>query len=65
MVAAQRNGEFVADLAAKGSRLCKFEVMGVTGGALANQAGLSSDKREVRLVSLADCFAQRRHPARL
>jgi H-NS histone family len=51
MVAA---GVFVTDLAANGSRVCKFEVMGVTWRALTSQAGLRCDKREVRFILDAD-----------
>ena len=59
MLTAERHGKFVADLAPERSRLGKFEMMGIAGRALADQAGLRCDKREMGLVALAAGFEQR------
>src|SRR5260370_41790175 len=51
MVAAERHGEFVANLATEGSRLREFQMMGIARRALTDQAGLRADEREVGRVA--------------
>jgi hypothetical protein len=53
MRAAQRDGELVADLAAQGSRLREFQMVGIARGLLADEAGLVTDKQQVGLAALA------------
>jgi hypothetical protein len=62
VVAAQRHGELVADLASERSRLREFQVVGITWNATADQAGLRCDEREVGLVAAAGLFAQWSYP---
>src|SRR3982074_3368073 len=50
MVAAERHGEFVADLATEGSGLREFQMMGIARRALTDQAGLRGDECEVGAV---------------
>jgi hypothetical protein len=47
MTAAERNSEFITDLAAQGSALSKAQVMGIAGLPAADQAGLLGDMPEV------------------
>ena len=61
VVAAERHGEFVANLASQGSRLREFQVMGIAWRALADQAGLRADECEVGLVAVSRRPAQRGH----
>ena len=53
VAAAQRNGELIADLAAKGAVLGKAQVMGITGRAVADQARLLGHEPNVLLVANA------------
>ena len=62
VVTAQRHRKFVADLASKGSRLSEFQMVGIAGRALADQAGLRAYKCQVGLVAASDLLAQRRRP---
>src|SRR5438552_32019 len=62
VLAAERNGELVADLAAKGSWLRELQVVGIARGALADQAGLCRDECQMGLVSPSPLLAQRRDP---
>jgi len=52
--AAERDGEFVADLSPQGLWPGNLEMMRVTRRGLANQARLRGNESEVRLASLAD-----------
>ena len=61
VLAAERHGEFVADLAAERPGLGKFQVMGVAGTALADETGLRADKDEMDLVASTALFADRRN----
>jgi hypothetical protein len=58
MKAADGNGVFVADFAARGGRLRKFDVMGITGRSAAYEAGLLRDKSEVCPISFAHRFGK-------
>jgi hypothetical protein len=51
MGAAQRNGVFVADLAAHGPRLGKAQMIRIVGPPLAEQARLRRDKSEMIFVA--------------
>ena len=56
MGAAKRNGEFIANFAAKCGRLRKSQVVGIAGLTAANNARLGRDKRAVLLVTMAERF---------
>ena len=58
MVTAERHREFVADLASEGSGLGEFQMMGIARRALADQAGLRGDERQMGLVAPSHRFAQ-------
>ncbi len=51
VAAAQRDGELVADLAAKCPRLRDAQVMGIAGLAAADQARLAGDKPQMVLIA--------------
>ena len=57
VVSTQWHGEFVAHLASECSGLCKFEMMRIARRALADQARLRRDEREMDLVSPPHRFA--------
>src|SRR5260370_21554253 len=61
MVAAERHGEFVANLATEGSGLREFQMMGIARRALTDQAGLRGDECEVGRVAASHRLAQRGH----
>ena len=61
--AADRNGEFIADLAAERAKLGKAQMMGVGRRATAQQAGLAADELAVVLVAQADCLGRQRAAA--
>jgi hypothetical protein len=50
MCATKRNGEFVADLLSKSTRLCKTQMVRVARLAAADEAGLPGHKAQVLLV---------------
>ena len=54
--ATQRHRELVADLASQRFRLGEFQMMGIAGRSLADEAWLCGDENEMRLVSSADWF---------
>ena len=58
MQAAERNREFVADLAPEGEPLGEAHVVRLGGLAPANQAGSGSDVFEVLLVAKASGFPE-------
>ena len=60
VLTAQRYGKFIADLASKRSGLREFEMVGIAGRALTDEAGLRCDKHEMRLVTLPDGLSERR-----
>jgi hypothetical protein len=64
VLAAERHGEFVADLAAERSGLRKFQVMGVARTALADETRLRSDEGEMGLVPSTPLFTDRRNRPR-
>src|SRR5262245_32410161 len=53
MPSTQRDHEFIADLAAKGTGLGKSEVVGIRGFAAAQQARLVSDVAQMLTVAMA------------
>jgi hypothetical protein len=55
---AQRDGKFVADLAAQGAGLSEAEMVRVGRFAAADNAGLSHDEPQVRLIAVASRFAE-------
>jgi hypothetical protein len=59
MASAERHGEFIADPAAEGARLCKPQVMSIRGPPPADQARLRRHKPEMRTVAVATRFVQR------
>ena len=59
MIPAQWHGEFIADLAPECSGLGELKMMRIARRALADQAGLRCDKREMGLVALAAGLRQR------
>jgi hypothetical protein len=61
MVAAERHGEFVANLATERSGLCEFQMMGIARRALTDQAGLRGDECEVGRDAASHRLAQRGH----
>ena len=61
VLAAERHGEFVADLAAERPGLGKFQVMGVARAALADETRLRADKGEMGLVASTALFTDRRN----
>ena len=48
---AEGYGELIANLPAQGSRLRKFQVMGIGGALLTDQAGLFTNKEQMALAS--------------
>src|SRR5665213_1378491 len=60
MFAAKRYSEFITDFSAERARLRKFQMMGITRRATADQARLCADKGKVGLVSSPHRFAKRR-----
>ena len=61
VLAAERHGEFVADLAAEGSGLREFEMMGIARRTLTDEAWLRCNEDQVGLVANSDRLAQRRN----
>ena len=55
---AQRNGEFIADLARERSALCEAEVMGIRRSPAADQTGVSGNELDVIAVSKPSRFGQ-------
>ncbi len=61
MQAAERDGEFVADLAAERADLSEAEAVRVARLSLANEAGPRSDELDVGLVAVAARLHARGH----
>src|ERR1700730_18953902 len=61
VLAAERHGEFVADLASQGSGLREFEMMGIARRTLTDEAGLRCNEDQVGLVANSARLAQRRN----
>jgi hypothetical protein len=59
VVAAERHGEFVANLASEGSGLREFQMMGIAGRALTDQARLRCDKSQMDPVAASHRPGQR------
>jgi hypothetical protein len=54
VVTAERHGEFIADLAPQGIGLGEFQMMGIAGRSLADQARLFRNECQMGLVAPAD-----------
>jgi hypothetical protein len=63
MTTAERDRELIADLTAKGRRLCKTEVMCIDGTLAANQAWLL--RRRFHMLPVANSTGHRQHKDRL
>ena len=61
MTAAERNGEFIADLAAECLALHKSGVMGICRPSAANQAGMLGDKSDMIPITDPTGFRHRQH----
>ena len=62
MLAAQWHRKFVADLAPEGSRLGKFQMVGITGRAMADQTRLRGNERPVGFVAFAKASLNWKRP---
>ena len=56
MLSAQWHGKFVADLAPEGSRLGKFQMVRITGRAMADQTRLRGNERPIGFVAFSKAF---------
>jgi hypothetical protein len=61
MQPADRDGEAVAHLPRQRPRLRELDVMGIRGGAAADQARLGGDKFQMPAIAVADRFADNRN----